>query len=130
MKLDRIYVFDGDKKGNRRLGKGIRRYDLDSYLAGVREGFGPDLYDQVTVECKRDEYSWDYPVVIAFVATDVPQARADFLHFCKILGHGPTDVTFVTQNQYGLVSTHKTLAGAIARAERDGTFADFYPLED
>lgn len=130
MYTDRIYVFDGDKKGNRRLARGIKSFDLDSYLAGVREGYSADLYDCVTIECRRSEYDYSFQTVVAFVATDTPQARNDFLRYCQLLGFGPKDVTFVTQNQYGLVSVHRTLEGAVARAERDGNDADFYPLED
>lgn len=160
MQTDRIYVFDGDKNGNRRLAKGVKSYDLDTYVAGVREGFSPELYDCVTIKCRRNQYDYSYPTVVAFVATDLPQARQDFLHYCKVLGHGPEDVTFVTFGPDGhLVSTHRTIEGALDRVTRDNqrlleqqkslaesrgesvtedfqlaearkNVADFFPLED
>jgi len=132
MRSERIYVFDGQRTGNRRVGAKVASYNLKSFLKGFQEGLGTDMYDKVKVECRKSSYDYDYPTVTAFVAVDSPRARRDFLHFCKILGHEPQGVAFVTTTlEAVLCSVHQTLEGAIERTnQRQGTFPDFYPLED
>lgn len=105
-----VYVLDGT--GLERVDRDVPNYERELFLKGLARGLGAE-FDQVDLPLEEgNSYQWSRNFVTCFVA-HTPGAREDFIRLCQIVGQTPDDFVYAVSYCEGLVSVHKTYAGAL-----------------
>jgi hypothetical protein len=113
--IQRVFIVDA--KGIRNAGLGVKSYDLDAVLLGVKAALPGSLEIDIPLYDVNASYCYDKPLVKCFVG-DSFSANRNMMAVCRILGKSPIDFVFAVTGDSGTLHTYRSLDSALSCLEQ------------